>query len=364
MSTVAARSTRTSGLEVASGRIRTGRGNREARSNSVARAVHAENDRPAIVSLPEHQPVMITLAPTARESPGSGVPVEPPRGIPLDTMSPVFDCTTPEGLADAIPKAADGVRSGQLVVLPTDTLYGVGADAFSPSAVTALLGAKGRGRDVPPPVLIGDVATVDGLAMDVPDYARALMAAFWPGPLTLVLEAQPSLAWDLGETSGTVALRMPDDEVALTLLRATGPMAVSSANRTGNPASRTVLDAAAQLGSSVTYYLDGGPVRGGLASTIVDCTKDEPEILRLGALAQDEISAVVDPILELARQTAEQAVGAEEVETVESDPAESERGESNPDSSDPVVSVPDPADTVGPPTPADPADPAKELHQS
>ncbi len=303
-----------------------------------------------------------------------GVPVERRSGIPLDTMSPVFDCTTPEGLADAIPKAADGVRSGQLVVLPTDTLYGVGADAFSPNAVTALLGAKGRGRDVPPPVLIGDVATVDGLAMDVPDYARALMAAFWPGPLTLVLEAQPSLAWDLGETSGTVALRMPDDEVALTLLRATGPMAVSSANRTGNPASRTVLDAAAQLGSSVTYYLDGGPVRGGLASTIVDCTKDEPEILRLGALAQDEISAVVDPILERARRAAEEAVETEAVEpeavepeaveTVESDPADSDHGGSEPDSPEPAASDPAQVDTVDLPTSDDPADPAKELHQS
>ena len=121
-------------------------------------------------------------------------------------MSPVFDCTTDHGRSEAVAKAADGVRAGKLVVMPTDTLYGIGADAFSPDAVRALLTAKGRGRDVPPPVLVPDPRTVDGLATDVPAYARALMDEFWPGPLTVVLRAQPSLAWDLGETGGTVAL--------------------------------------------------------------------------------------------------------------------------------------------------------------
>jgi tRNA threonylcarbamoyl adenosine modification protein (Sua5/YciO/YrdC/YwlC family) len=208
-------------------------------------------------------------------------------------MSPVFDCTTSPGLADALPKVVDGVREGQLVVLPTDTVYGIGADAFSAEAVRSLLAAKGRGREMPPPVLVAEARTVDGLATDVPDWARALIADYWPGPLTLVLPAQPSLMWDLGETQGTVALRMPDDEVALAILREVGPMAVSSANRTGNPASRTVLDAAAQLGAAVTFYLDGGPSRGGLASTIVDCTGAEPVILREGAISAAEILAAV-----------------------------------------------------------------------
>src|SRR5687768_7311176 len=130
-------------------------------------------------------------------------------------MSPVFDCTTEHGRADAIPKVATGVREGKLVVLPTDTLYGIGADAFSPEAVHALLAAKGRGSDMPPPVLVPDTRTIDGLATDVPDYARALVEAFWPGALTVVVRAQPSLMWDLGDTGGTVALRMPDDPVAL-----------------------------------------------------------------------------------------------------------------------------------------------------
>ncbi len=220
-------------------------------------------------------------------------------------MSPVFDCTTEHGRADAIPKVALGVREGKLVVLPTDTLYGIGADAFSPDAVHALLAAKGRGSDMPPPVLVPDTRTIDGLATDVPDYARALVDAFWPGALTVVVKAQPSLMWDLGDTGGTVALRMPDDPVALELLREVGPMAVSSANRTGHPASRTVIEAATQLGASVEFYLDGGPVTGGLASTIVDCTRDEPVLLRVGAISEADVMDVVErsraDALELAR---------------------------------------------------------------
>jgi L-threonylcarbamoyladenylate synthase len=234
----------------------------------------------------------------------------------LAPMSPVFDCTTEPGRADAIPKAAAGVRDGSLVVLPTDTLYGIGADAFSPDAVRALLAAKGRGSDMPPPVLVPDTRTVDGLATDVPDYARALVAAFWPGPLTIVLRAQPSLMWDLGDTGGTVALRMPDDPVALELLREVGPMAVSSANRTGHPASRTVVEAASQLGAAVEFYLDGGPVTGGLASTIVDCTRDEPVVLRVGALAVADIMDVVErsraDALELSRAQPDEQDAADE----------------------------------------------------
>ncbi len=218
----------------------------------------------------------------------------PSHGIRLGIMSPVFDCTTPEGLAEAVAKAAAGARAGALVVLPTDTVYGVGADAFSHAAVAALLNVKGRGREMPPPVLVADVRTVDGLAREVPAYARDLIETFWPGPLTLVLRAQESLAWDLGETGGTVALRMPDHGVALALLAEVGPMAVSSANRHGYPSSRTVLDAATQLGAGVEFYLDGGPAPGGLASTIVDCTRDTPVILRQGALGADRLAEVFD----------------------------------------------------------------------
>ena len=147
-------------------------------------------------------------------------------------MSEVFDCTTPEGLAAGIEAAARAVQSGQVVVLPTDTVYGIGCDAFDASAVTAVLAAKGRGRDMPPPVLVPNARTVDGLARSVPPYVRHLIDRFWPGALTVVLESQPSLTWDLGETNGTVALRMPDHEIALALLGQAGPMAVTSANLT------------------------------------------------------------------------------------------------------------------------------------
>ena len=212
-------------------------------------------------------------------------------------MSPVFDCTTDHGRADAIPKAAVGVREGGLVVLPTDTLYGIGADAFSPEAVRALLAAKGRGSDMPPPVLVPDARTVDGLATDVRGYARALVAAFWPGPLTIVLRAQPSLMWDLGETGGTVALRMPDDPVALALLREVGPMAVTTANKVGQPAPTTAEEARDQLEYAVRVYLEAGPAHDPAPSTIIDVTSEVPRVLRAGAIPLEKLRDVVPDIL-------------------------------------------------------------------
>lgn len=199
----------------------------------------------------------------------------------------------------AIDEAVHVVQRGGLVVLPTDTVYGIGADAFSPEAVAALLAAKGRGRQMPPPVLVGSVATLDGLATDVPAEARALAEHFWPGALTIILRAQPSLAWDLGETFGTVALRMPDHPVALALLARTGPMAVSSANRTGRRAALTATEAHAQLGGAVRVYLDGGTAPGGVASTIVDATGDVLRIVREGALTLEDLRAVapVEPFV-------------------------------------------------------------------
>jgi len=220
----------------------------------------------------------------------------------MDQMSPVIDCTTEEGLAHGIEAATEAVRAGALVVLPTDTVYGVGVDAFSPEAVSALLLAKGRGREMPPPVLVQSQRTVDGLATNVPFYVRDLMEAFWPGPLTLVLQSQSSLMWDLGETNGTVALRMPKDDIALRLLAELGPMAVTSANTSGQPPARTAQDAEAQLGSAVSIYLDTGPRGDGLASTILDCSNEAPVILRTGAVSFDQIQEVLGEI-ELTHQT-------------------------------------------------------------
>ena len=207
-------------------------------------------------------------------------------------MSPVVDATTADR-EQSVTATVDAVRRGEVVVIPTDTVYGIGADAFDPEAVAAVLSAKGRGRDMPPPVLIPDVRTVDGLARAVPEWARRLVTELWPGPLTLVLLAQPSLHWDLGETAGTVALRMPDDEIALEVLRETGPLAVTSANRTGEPAATSVTDAAVQLGPAVSVYLDGGPRTSQEPSTIIDCTGEHPVVLRLGAIGRERLEEIL-----------------------------------------------------------------------
>lgn len=209
------------------------------------------------------------------------------------TQPELLDCTDPEHRPTVLERAAAVVRTGRIVVLPTDTVYGVGADAFDEVAVAMVLAAKHRGRETPPPVLVPSARTVDGLAVDVPMYARILMRQFWPGPLTLVLRAQPSLQWDLGETNGTVALRMPADDVALALLEEVGPLAVTSANVSGQPAATSAQDAADQLGGAVTIYLDDGPRTGGVPSTILDCTGQEPVVLRAGALDEARIRAVL-----------------------------------------------------------------------
>jgi tRNA threonylcarbamoyl adenosine modification protein (Sua5/YciO/YrdC/YwlC family) len=209
----------------------------------------------------------------------------------------VLDCRDPATRGPSVDEAVHAVARGELVVLPTDTVYGVGADAFAPAAVARVLAAKGRGRQMPPPVLIGHERTLEGLAADVPAEVRALVEAFWPGGLTVICRAQPSLAWDLGDTRGTVALRMPADECALALLRRTGPLAVSSANRTGQPAARTVAEAQEQLGAAVAVYLDGGPTSGGVASTIVDGTGPVLRVVREGALDLAALRAVVPGVL-------------------------------------------------------------------
>ncbi len=195
--------------------------------------------------------------------------------------------------------AAAAVAAGRLVVLPTDTVYGIGADAFSPAAVNALLAAKGRGRDMPVPVLVPSWTTVDGLAAVVSPAARELIEAFWPGPLSLVFAQVSTLAWDLGEADGTVLVRMPLHPTALALLERTGPMAVSSANRSGQPPAVTVEQAREQLGSSVAVYLDGGPTAGPVPSTIVDVSRPEesPRVLRLGALDGARLREVVPALV-------------------------------------------------------------------
>jgi L-threonylcarbamoyladenylate synthase len=186
--------------------------------------------------------------------------------------------------AAGVQAAVAAIQSGELVVLPTDTVYGIAADAFSPIAVNLLLAAKGRGRDLPVPVLVGSWRTLDGLVDELGPLARKMVETFWPGPLTLVVRAAPSLAWDLGETRGTVAVRMPLHPVALEILTQTGPLAVSSANRSGLPPAVEAAEAERQLGGSVRVYLDAGPVGEPVPSTIVDLTGDRARVLRTGAV--------------------------------------------------------------------------------
>jgi L-threonylcarbamoyladenylate synthase len=215
-----------------------------------------------------------------------------------------YDCADRAGRAEGIKRAAAAVAAGELVVLPTDTVYGLGCDAFSPEAVVRLLTAKGRGRAMPPPVLVPHARTLDGIATDVSDDVRALAEAFWPGGLTLVVPMQRTLSWDLGDTGGTVAVRMPLHPVALELLESTGPMAVSSANLTGRPAAATAEEAKEQLGDSVAIYLEAGPAGSGVPSTIVDGTGDVPRVLREGAVSLPELREVVPSVAGVGEEVA------------------------------------------------------------
>jgi L-threonylcarbamoyladenylate synthase len=219
-------------------------------------------------------------------------------------MAPDIDCSDPSELLSGVRLARAAIGRGELVVIPTDTVYGVAADAFSPAAVQRLLDAKGRGRDSPPPVLIPSIEALDALAESVPPEVRALVAKFWPGGLTVILPARSSLAWDLGDARGTVALRMPSNRVALDLLAETGPLAVSSANLTGKPAAHTSATARADLGDSVSVYLNDGEVGAANShspepsSTIVDATGlitdgGKLRIIRHGVISDDAIRTVV-----------------------------------------------------------------------
>ncbi|MEU2347623.1 L-threonylcarbamoyladenylate synthase [Modestobacter sp. NPDC049651] len=211
-------------------------------------------------------------------------------------MADVFDCSDPDQRAQGIEAATSALGRGELALIPTDTVYGVAADAFTPAAVSRLLAAKNRGRSMPVPVLIGEASTLAGLVVSVPPVAHRLAEAFWPGGLTLVVEHAPSLAWDLGDAEGTVAVRLPDDDVARDLLRRTGPLAVSSANRSGRPAAADAAEAVAQLGDRAAVVLDAGRRTGNVPSTIVDCTVPTPRVLRIGAIGLDRLREVVPEI--------------------------------------------------------------------
>jgi len=211
-------------------------------------------------------------------------------------MSTHYDCRDAQTRTAGIDAAVTAARAGELIVLPTDTVYGIAADAFTPAAVTTMLAAKGRGRNMPPPVLVGTARAAAALAADLGAFGQDLIDEFWPGALTLVFRASPTLLWDLGDTKGTVALRMPLHAVALDVLKQTGPLAVSSANRHGYPAAVTVDQANEQLGESVSVYLDGGPCADNVPSTILDLTGTIPKVLRAGAISVDRLRTVASVI--------------------------------------------------------------------
>jgi L-threonylcarbamoyladenylate synthase len=208
-------------------------------------------------------------------------------------VTTVFDCTDPDRRSVGIASAVGALKDGRLVVMPTDTVYGIGADAFDSTAVAALLAAKGRGRDMPVGVLVGSWHTIEGLVYTMPDGARDLIRAFWPGALSLVVTQAPSLHWDLGDARGTVMLRMPLHRVAIELLREVGPMAVSSANVSGHPPAVGADEARSQLGDLVDVYLDAGRSQQQAASTIVDLTRETPRILRAGPVSAERIADVL-----------------------------------------------------------------------
>lgn len=213
-------------------------------------------------------------------------------------MARRYDCSDATDRAAGLREATSAVKRGELVVLPTDTLYGIGADAFDAQAVGDLLEAKGRGRNMPSPVLVGSPNTLHGLVTDFSEQAWELVDAFWPGALTLVAKHQPSLNWDLGDTRGTVAVRMPLHPVAIELLTATGPLAVSSANLTGHRNPEDCDAAQEMLGDSVAVYLDAGPTPATVPSSIVDVTGRIPVLLRAGAISADQLREVVPDLEE------------------------------------------------------------------
>jgi L-threonylcarbamoyladenylate synthase len=209
----------------------------------------------------------------------------------------LYDCRTVADRDHGVAAAVEAAKSGELVVLPTDTVYGIGADAFAAHAIANLHTARGADRRVPPPVLVGSRHTLDGLVYVLPKAARDLADAFWPGALTILVEHSSSLQWDLGDTGGVVAVRMPLHPVALEVLREVGPMAVTTANKVGQPAPRTAEEAREQLEYSVRVYLEAGPAADPAPSTIVDVTGEVPQVLRAGALPLEKLRDVVPDLV-------------------------------------------------------------------
>jgi tRNA threonylcarbamoyl adenosine modification protein (Sua5/YciO/YrdC/YwlC family) len=193
----------------------------------------------------------------------------------------------------ALARARDALQAGELVVVPTDTVYGVAADPFMPGATAKVFELKNRPRSLPLPILVSRPRQAWALCDSVPPGAAELVAAFWPGALTLVMPQTPDLDWDLGEATGTIALRMPDHADMIALIEMTGPLAVTSANLSGEPTPPDVTQISEQLGDSIAVYVDGGPSKEGSGSTIVDLARRRPKIVREGPIGRDQIERAI-----------------------------------------------------------------------
>lgn len=189
----------------------------------------------------------------------------------------------------ALGAAAKELDAGGIVVFPTDTVYGVGADAFNPEATARIFAAKRRPRSMALPVLVARPRQAWALCSDVPRSAQVLVAAFWPGPLTLILPEAEGLSWDLGETRGGVAVRMPAHHDLLDLILTVGPLAATSANVSGRPTPQTVDAVAGELGDAVSLYVDGGPASSDVPSTIVDLTGWRTRVVREGPISKQDV---------------------------------------------------------------------------
>lgn len=210
-------------------------------------------------------------------------------------MSIVVDCGVEPGpeRTRGVTAAAAALRRGELVVLPTESVYGVAADAFHPRGTTRLRTARGSAPDLPLPVLVGSARMAEGIVTGLGAPARALIEAFWPGPLTLIARQQPTLAWDIGDAgSGTVSVRMPLHPLALEVLAGTGPLAVTGAHRSGGRPPRTLAEARVQLGDDVAVYLDAGACGEERMSCVVDVSGEVPLLLRPGAYPLDALREV------------------------------------------------------------------------
>ncbi|MBP7688251.1 MAG: threonylcarbamoyl-AMP synthase [Thermoflexales bacterium] len=196
---------------------------------------------------------------------------------------------------DQISLAAQLLLDRKLVAFPTDTVYGLGTLAFDGPTALKLYVAKERPPEKAIPVLIADNADLDQVATEVPPIAYRLMDRFWPGALTLVVPKLPSVPMEVS-ASETVAVRMPDHDLTRALLRLTGPLAVTSANRSTGPNPRTAQEVLAQLDGRINAILDGGTTPGGIPSTVLDCTQAVPRILRAGALA-DQIAVFLREVM-------------------------------------------------------------------